>query len=389
MGDAEAEGRQREGLAVGTDGLRRRNGIWHLDTTIRGRRIRQSCETEDRNEALSILRQRVADLEQRGALALRAPKVTFDDLAADFIADYTTNRKKSVGKARKSVERLTQFFGGWRAMSITTQDVRTYIEKRQRDGLANGTINRELAALKRMFHLAAKAKLLSQDHVPDIPMLQEAPPRAGFFERPQFEAVVRHLRPEVKPIAQFAHETGWRLREIINLEWRQVDLHEGSVRLDPGTTKNRDGRLVYLSPGLLEALRAQAAATRELEQKKGVIIRWTFHRRGRRILRFLASWQTACRKAGVPGMVFHDLRRTAIRNMVRAGVPERVAMQISGHRTRSVFERYNITSDGDLREASRRIAAYHRTNGTALTPNASPVAGGPTRRPTHGGTTSR
>ena len=210
---------------------------------------------------------------------------------------------------------------------------------------------------------AVKAKVLSADHVPAIDLLKEAPPRAGFFEPDQFEAVLRYLRPEVVPIAKFANETGWRLREIITLEWRQVDLSAGSVRLDPGTTKNNEGRLAYLSPALLESLRAQHAATKQLEKEKGVIIPWVFHRRGRRILRFLASWQTACRKAGVPGMLFHDLRRTAVRNMVRAGVPERVAMMVSGHKTRSVFERYNIVSEGDLREAAKRVGNLHARNG--------------------------
>ena len=167
-------------------------------------------------------------------------------------------------------------------------------------------------------------------------------------------------------MALFGYETGWRLREIITLQWRQLDLGEGSARLDPGTTKNREGRLVYLSPHLLEILRAQAAATRDLERARGLIVPWVFHRRGGRILRFLASWQTACRNAGVPGMFFHDLRRTAVRNMVRAGIPERVAMQISGHKTRSVFERYNIVSETDLREAAVRLAvAQSRTNGAA------------------------
>jgi integrase len=306
-----------------------------------------------------MLRQRQAELDQRGPPALRTPKLTFNDLAQDFIRDYRVNGKRSLGKAEKSVERLAQVFGRHRAISISAQDVRAYIEKRQRAGLANGTINRELAALKRMFQLAAKTKLLSTDHIPDIPMLKEAPPRAGFFEAEQFQAVLRYLRPEIKPIALFAHETGWRLREVITLEWRQVDLREGSVRLDPGTTKNGEGRVAYCSRELLALLRAQHAATRDLECEKGIIVPWIFHRKGKRILRFLASWQTACRLAGVPGMLFHDLRRTAVRNMVRAGIPERVAMQISGHRTRSVFERYNITSDGDLREAAKRLSAHN------------------------------
>ena len=346
---------------MGRDGLRRRGTIWHIDTCIRGHRIRESCETEDRNQALSMLRQRQAELDQRGLIALRTPKLTFIDLARDFIADYRVNGKRSVGKAEKSVAHLAQYFGGFRAMNITTQHVRAYIETRQQAGLANGTINRELAALKRMLRLALDANILPS--VPKIKPLREAAPRSGFFEADQFQALLRHLRPEIRPVAQFAYELAWRLREVINLHWRQVNLVDGIVRLDPGSTKNGEGRVAYLSPELLAILRAQHAATRDLEREKGIIIPWVFHRKGRRILRFLASWQTACKKAGVPGMLFHDLRRTAVRNMVRAGIPERVAMQISGHRTRSVFERYNITSDDDLRDAARKIGAHN--NGSA------------------------
>src|SRR3989442_1016390 len=100
--------------------------------------------------------------------------------------------------------------------------------------------HRELACLRRAFNLASKAKLLSRDHVPDVPMLQEAPPRAGFFEGEQFQAVLKCLPPDIKPVALFGYETGWRLREVINLQWRQVDLQGGSARLEPGSTKNRE-----------------------------------------------------------------------------------------------------------------------------------------------------
>jgi integrase len=136
------------------------------------------------------------------------------------------------------------------------------------------------------------------------------------------------------------------------------------VRLNPGTTKNDEGRIAYLSSDLLGALHVQLALTKELEHSAGIIIPWVFHRKGRSQIRgFRKVWTKACRRAGVPGMVFHDLRRTAIRNMLRAGVNERVAMKISGHRTRSVFERYNIVSEADLKDAAKKVAAHGQGNG--------------------------
>src|SRR5947209_7374393 len=117
-------------------GLRRRRRIWHIDATIRGRRIRESLGTEDKVEAMAMLRQRVAELERHGPVALRAPKLTFDDLAQELIRDYELNGKRSIGKAKKSVERLREFFGGWRAVNISTADIRNYIDKRQRAGFS-------------------------------------------------------------------------------------------------------------------------------------------------------------------------------------------------------------------------------------------------------------
>jgi integrase len=359
---------------------------WELDYTGQDGRTRPTIRASTKAEAERVLKQREGDIARGRPLFSSADKVTLDELTALVVRDYELNGKRSVWKTKKNVERLAEVFGGWRAVNVTAATVGTYIEKRLKAGFSNGSINRELSTLRRAFRLAVKARLLSADHVPAIDLLKEAPPRAGFFEPEQFEAVLRYLRPEVVPIAKFANETGWRLREIITLEWRQVDLHVGTVRLDPGTTKNQEGRLAYLSPALLECLRAQHTATKDLEKEKGLIIPWVFHRRGRKILRFLASWQTACRKAGVPGMLFHDLRRTAVRNMVRAGVPERVAMMVSGHKTRSVFERYNIVSEGDLREAAKRVGNLHARNGQDPESRQTSflLTRGASKNPTHG-----
>ena len=148
------------------------------------------------------------------------------------------------------------------------------------------------------------------------------------------------------------------------LEWRQVDVRGGEVRLDPGTTKNRDGRVFPMTAELRALLVAQRAATDRV-QRGGAICPWVFHRNGRPIRSFRKAWRRACATAGLPGRIPHDLRRTAIRNMVRSGMSERLAMRLSGHRTRAVFDRYDIVSDRDLRAAATLLDAYGDGEGKA------------------------
>jgi integrase len=236
-------------------------------------------------------------------------------------------------------------------------------QRRQMAGVSNAEINRELTILKRIFSLAMQAgKLL---HRPHVPLLRENNTRTGFFELEQFESVVGHLPAPLRPVIEFAYITGWRIdSEILPLEWRQVDFKAGEVRLEAGTTKNRDGRVFPLTDDLRRLLDAQQAEHLRLK-KAGQIEPWVFFRmvaetRGglkhpKPIRAFTKAWKKACLAAGCPGRIPHDLRRTAIRNMVRRGVPERVAMTLTGHKTRSVFERYNIVSDGDLRTAAEQL----------------------------------
>jgi integrase len=151
--------------------------------------------------------------------------------------------------------------------------------------------------------------------------------------------------------------------EVLTLERRQVDLRAGTLTLDPGTTKNDDGRVVYLTPDLRTALDGQLARVEALSRQLGRIIPYLFPHPGKgrlqgtRIKDFRKAWVAATRRAGVPGRLRHDLRRTAVRNMTRKGVVERVAMKVTGHRTRSVFDRYNIVSEGDLRDVAQKMAA--------------------------------
>jgi integrase len=164
--------------------------------------------------------------------------------------------------------------------------------------------------------------------------------------------------------------------EVLPLRWSQVDLTVGIVRLEPRTTKTGQARTFVMPPALRACLEGQRALTDALQREHGCIIPWVFHRtltsRRRKTTRpavpikgFRRAWRTACRAAGAPGAIPHDFRRSAIRNMIRARIPERVAMQMSGHKTRSVFERYNIVSEGDLREAAGRLADFYGVEGQA------------------------
>jgi integrase len=148
--------------------------------------------------------------------------------------------------------------------------------------------------------------------------------------------------------------------EVLTLERRQVDLEAGTLRLEPGTTKNDDGRVVYLTPELKALIGTQLERVRSLVQETGQIIPYLFPHlrgphRGERLQDFKKAWKTACVKAGCPGMLRHDFRRTAVRNMVNLGVPERVAIKRSGHSSQTVFDRYHIVSPGDLQEVARKL----------------------------------
>lgn len=249
--------------------------------------------------------------------------------------------------------------------------------------MSNAEINRELAALKRIFTLAVQSDKLTRK--PHVPMLQERNVRTGFFEREQFDAVLTHLPTAIQPVIAFAAITGWRIAsEVLSLEWRQVDMEAGEVRLDAGTTKNGEGRVFPFTADLRVLLEARQAEHDRLK-KAGHLCPFVFVRehpdgKPQRIASFRGAWRTACRKAGCPGRIPHDLRRTAVRNLVRAGVPERVAMRLTGHKTPSVFARYDIVSGGDLHDAAARLDAVRGDHKS----DHSQAAGGQSARPAVG-----
>jgi integrase len=229
---------------------------WWMKYYVNGRPVRESTGTEDREAAENLLKVKEGKAAAGEPMLPRVDRIKYDEIAADLRTHYETTGERALEEADDRLAHLKQFFTGRRLASLGPNDFTCYAAHRQKGGAANGTINRELGVLGRMLRLAYENGKLYR--LPIIRQLKEADPRAGFFERDQFAAVRRRLPEDLKVAVTIAYTFGWRLKsEVLTLTVAQVDLEAGTLRLEPGQTKNDDGRLVYLTPELSGMLRAQ------------------------------------------------------------------------------------------------------------------------------------
>jgi integrase len=280
----------------------------------------------------------------------RQERVTVCEILDDLEADYRMRGRRSLPQLLSHIAHIRQEFNTYRALAVTTAAVTRYILRRQSESAANATINREVEALQAAFNLAANSTPPKLSVRPKFPSLPEDNARQGFFDRTTFDKVLGHLGDtDVSDFLDWFFWTGMRPGEIKSLTWTAFDRETWTVRLPGKDSKTGEPRLLALEGPIRDIIQRRIASRR-----LGCDL--IFHRDGGRMRDFSERWQTACRLAGCPGKLPYDLRRTAIRNMTRAGVPRQVAMKISGHRTESVFERYNIVDDRDIRDAVVRTA---------------------------------
>ncbi len=191
--------------------------------------------------------------------------------------------------------------------------------------------------------------------VPHFPKLEEVNVRQGFIEHEQYVKLREALPSHLKALFVVGYHTGARVGELRKVDRHtQLDLAAGEIRLFGEQTKNKRPRTLPIYGEMKHWLTFQVE---ELNQKFPACP-WLFHYYGRAIGGHLKGWEKACKAAGLAGLHFHDLRRTAVRNMERAGIPRKVAMEISGHRTESVYRRYDIVSQRDLRIAAAKLETY-------------------------------
>jgi integrase len=315
-----------------------------------GKEVRESSRSDSIKAARDLLHERVSR-SRNGTLARREASMVYDDLEADILNDYEINKRRSLKRLQQSQRHLRSFFHGIRVIRITTTLIRDYVRHRSAENAANASINVELATLKRMLHLAQHANRIAR--IPFIPMLVVRNARQGFFDHQAFLAVKSRLPEDIGRMVTFLYLSAWRIGEALNLQWRDVDWAGNVIVLRPEHSKNARPRTLALRGDLLELI-GEARKLRRLDCV------YVFHWRGHQLTHsyIYRRWHRACREAEQRGRFIHDLRRTAIRNMVRAGVPTNVVMSQSGHLTDSVFRRYDIVSEGDLAQAQERLDAY-------------------------------
>lgn len=350
----------------GVSGEVRSSRLYWIAYRVGGQLVREPAKTANRADAEAILRQRLAGLDRGEAPAVA--RVTWDDLANMIRTDYRLNGRRSTRRLEISLRHIAQTFGGDRASTITTDRLTGYAQRRlDEDGAARATVNRELAAMKRAFRLGHRNGFLPI--VPFVPMMKESNARTGFFERADFDRLVKHLPADLRTLVLTAYITGWRVpSEILTRDWYHVDFRAGWLRLEPGETKSGEGRMFPLTPELRRALRAQQRLTHALERRIQRSIPRVFHHEGDPLVYpaktggwlvspyLRRSWVEACRAAGLPGRILHDFRRTATRDLLRAGVSEHVVMAALGWKTHAMLLRYAIVAGSDLLDAAKKRA---------------------------------
>jgi integrase len=354
----------------------RETAVWWIDYSLHGQRYRESAHTTVKREAQQLLRTKLTEREA-GRVIGRPERVVFaeyrtgDDGKEELVGglralgerQYALDGRRSLTRLRQAFTHLEAFLGrDARALEITAARLDRYAVERLAEGAARSTVNYELACLRRAFRLGIEKGLLASTPAIKLPRVRNT--RSGFFEDGDFAALLLELPADLQSVVRFLRLTGWRRSEVLGLTWDQVDWEGQVIRLAAVDTKGNEARLFPfgLAPELIQLLEAQWKA------REGLFV---FHSRGKPIgvgaLR--SGWKRATKRAGLKGRLVHDLRRSAARDLRRAGVSEGEIMKLCGWRTRSMFDRYNIIDEQDLaRAVAKRFGKAPAHIGTPTEP---------------------
>ena len=327
-----------------------RGRIWWIKFYYRRQPMRESSHGTDREDAERLLKRRMGEVAAGKFTGVAPERIRLGELFADLTQDYKLHERRSARHLKSRLKHL-QALADVRAADLTSQDIQRYILRRRRENASNATVNRELQVLKRALALALRCDPPKITRAPYVQLLPENNVRTGFLDDAQYLKLRNELPEYLKPLFVVAYHLGNRVGELRHLHWNQVDFKRNQIRLNPGETKNKEGRLLPIYGEMRQWLLMQ----KTIRDTKYPACPYVFHNTGRFIVDFRKAWRSATKRAGLLGTLFHDLRRSAVRNMREAGIAENVAMRISGHKTRAVFERYNIVSERDIKQAAEKM----------------------------------
>jgi integrase len=270
----------------------RSGGILWIQYYVNGRPQRESSHSTNDEVAGKLLRKRLAQVDAGISVGSVSQRLRYEHLRDALYNDYRSNSRRWLRMDKNGkpyiggVSHLDNFFARQRAITITTTGIRRFIAKRQAGDASNGTVNRELALLRRMFNLAVQDGTLKT--APYFPMLKEAPPRRGFLEYTDFQKLRQELPEYLRTLATMAYYTGMRLGEMLRMRWDCVDFKDREIRLNPGETKNDEPRTVPLISELPEMLR--------IERERNPNAEFVFTCVGKPIGSFYKAWKSACKR---------------------------------------------------------------------------------------------
>lgn len=346
------------------DGTKKETGPYWIKYYVNGVEKYESSETTNRSQALRLLNLRQGQKEQGTLPNAKADKILYDDLAKLYIQHYKLNELSSLETAEIHVKTLDRFFKGEKAASISTTAILEMVSQLKEEGYANASINLFTGALMRMFNLGREQK---------PPLVLSVPPmnrengiklkvnnvRKGFLHRDTFLTIRAKAPDHVKVAATLFYWHGLRKSDVLvhksgkhGLKWPQVDFERKTFRLEVGTTKNGEGRTIPMLGDTYRVLWAWFQKTKAEFPSCEYVVHWG----GKPIKSIRTAWKKACEDAGFPGIRVHDNRRTAARDLIRTpGVTKQMAKMITGHKTDSIFDRYDITDEIDLLNVQKKV----------------------------------
>lgn len=327
----------------------RRDRTFWISYCQNGVEVRESSGSKAHAVARDLLRKRLGEQEAGKLLSKEARKLTVREALALLVSDYERRGCRSLRALKGHVATWNVVMGDFEVAKLDFPLLDAQAQDWLKVGGASAaTINRRMASLRKAIGLALRHKLAASRI--EVPHLEERAPRDGFLAPADFAVLASHLPDDgLRLLVRFLYATGMRVGEARQLEWRDVD---GTVlRVRGATTKNGSARTLPIA-GVVAEIVAEARQQRRLDCPT------IFHRQGKAIGLFRKSWATATKAAGHEGLLVHDLRRSAVRNLIRSGVPERIAMGVTGHKTRSTFDRYNVVSAADLGAGLQTVGAY-------------------------------